>query len=485
MLMFGSFTIESLDKTEEFVVARASVSIGRAADNDLTLPFPTVSTHHARVVADASGCRIVDLGSANGTLLNGDALAVEEEQPLRDGDVVQIGPFTLRFRPGSADPAPLARAGVPGVTAKVCVRPGSTIVLPPNLPPRLAVSTPEWSQEFALGRDTLTLGRDSDNDIVVPVEAVSRCHASLERRGADCLIKDLGSTNGIVVGGRRVEERLLAPGDHVRIGHSVTLQYLGSVDFAAELVAAAVQSVACATGAAATVVAGETSRPEGDDVSPGDATVLGPAASFIDSRRASSREARLGRTVEGAVLAIGHVMRSRDPYTAAHERRVAELAAAIAGEMGLEGEGLAALRLAALIHDIGKMSVPAEILAKPGRLNEAELNLIRQHVRAGYDIIESIEFGPPVAEMVLQHHERPDGSGYPQGLVGPQILLEARILAVADVAEAMSSHRPYRAALGTEAALAELETHTGAKYDVDVVAACVRLFKDGGFAFTL
>ena len=119
MLMFGSFTIESLDKTEEFAVARATVSIGRGPDNDLTLPFPTVSTHHARVVADASGCRIVDLGSANGTRLNGDEIVVEEEQPLRDGDVVQIGPFTLRYRSGSAGPTPLAGVGVPGETAKV------------------------------------------------------------------------------------------------------------------------------------------------------------------------------------------------------------------------------------------------------------------------------------------------------------------------------------------------------------------------------
>ena len=134
------------------------------------------------------------------------------------------------------------------------------------------MSTAEWSREFALGRDTQTLGRDPDSDIVVPVEAVSRRHASLERRGADCLIRDLGSTNGIVVGGRRVEEALLAPGDHASIGHSVTLQYLGPVDFAAELVAAAVRGAA---GAAA-VVAGETPNAEDDDVSPGDAPVLGP-----------------------------------------------------------------------------------------------------------------------------------------------------------------------------------------------------------------
>src|SRR5450759_1435124 len=162
------------------------------------------------------------------------------------------------------------------------------------------------------------------------------------------------------------------------------------------------------------------------------------------------------RTVEGAVLAMSHVVETRDPYTAGHERRVAELATAIAEDMGMDGEELTALRLGGLIHDIGKIAVPAEILAKPGRLSEVEFNLIKQHPASSFDILEVIDFGRPVAEIVLQHHERLDGSGYPRGLAGADILPAARILAVADVVEAMSSHRPYRAALGMEAALAEI-----------------------------
>ena len=193
---------------------------------------------------------------------------------------------------------------------------------------------------------------------------------------------------------------------------------------------------------------------------------------------------QLRRTVEGAVLAMSHVVETRDPYTAGHERRVSELATAIAAEMGLEGEALSALRLGGLIHDVGKVAVPAEILAKPGLLSEVELNLIKQHPETGFEILAAIDFGLPVAEMVLQHHERLDGSGYPKGLSGAEILPEARILAVADVVEAMSSHRPYRAALGMEAALAEVRAHAGVKYDAAVVAACVRLFEEQGFAFT-
>src|SRR5665648_972898 len=205
----------------------------------------------------------------------------------------------------------------------------------------------------------------------------------------------------------------------------------------------------------------------------------------VEAQEEVRRQAeQLRRTVEGAVLAMSHVVETRDPYTAGHERRVAELATAIAGEMGMDGEELDALRHAGLIHDIGKIAVPAEILAKPGRLSEVEFNLIKQHPASGFDILEVIDFGRPVAEIVLQHHERLDGSGYPRGLAGADILPEARILAVADVVEAMSSHRPYRAALGMEAALAEIREHAGVKYDADVAAACVRLVEEQGFQFT-
>jgi HD-GYP domain-containing protein (c-di-GMP phosphodiesterase class II) len=193
---------------------------------------------------------------------------------------------------------------------------------------------------------------------------------------------------------------------------------------------------------------------------------------------------QLRRTVEGAVLAMSHVVEMRDPYTAGHERRVAELATVIGRDLGLDDAELDGLRLGSLIHDIGKISVPAEILAKPGRLSTVEFNLIKQHSRAGYDILSVIDFGRPVAEMVLQHHERLDGSGYPQGLVAEELLVETRILAVADVVEAMSSHRPYRAALGRDAALAEIRDGAGTRYDAEVVASCERMMVDEGFHFS-
>jgi PAS domain S-box-containing protein len=221
----------------------------------------------------------------------------------------------------------------------------------------------------------------------------------------------------------------------------------------------------------------------------GNVTGLRGTTQDISGRKQAEEELlrhaeQLRRTVEGAVLAMSHMVESRDPYTAGHERRVAELTAAIGAEMGMAGEELTALRLAGTIHDIGKVAVPAEILSKPGRLSAMEFELIKQHSQVGFDILADVDFGRSVAEMVLQHHERLDGSGYPRALKGADILPEARILAVADVIEAMSSHRPYRAALGMEAALAEVREHAGAKYDAEVVASCVKLVEEQSFQFT-
>jgi PAS domain S-box-containing protein len=216
--------------------------------------------------------------------------------------------------------------------------------------------------------------------------------------------------------------------------------------------------------------------------------VLGVGRDITERKRAQEgvrhQAEQLRRTVEGAVLAMGHMVESRDPYTAGHERRVAELASAIGAEMGVADGQLDALGIAGTIHDIGKIAVPAEILSKPGRLSDVEFSIIKAHPTTGFDILADVDFGAPVAEMVLQHHERLDGSGYPRGLSGAEILPEACILAVADVVEAMSSHRPYRAALGMEAALAEVREHAGVKYDADVVAACARLVEEQGFQFT-
>jgi putative nucleotidyltransferase with HDIG domain len=160
---------------------------------------------------------------------------------------------------------------------------------------------------------------------------------------------------------------------------------------------------------------------------------------------------------------------------------VANLARAISSEMGLPNENVEGIRIAGIIHDMGKILVPAEILSKPGRLTENEFGIIKSHPQVGYDILKNIDFPWPVAQIVLQHHERMDGSGYPQGLQSEKILLEARILAVADVVEAMASHRPYRAALGIDKALEEISRNSGVLYDPEAVNACLKLFNEKGF----
>jgi putative nucleotidyltransferase with HDIG domain len=194
----------------------------------------------------------------------------------------------------------------------------------------------------------------------------------------------------------------------------------------------------------------------------------------------------LARTTEvqyGTIEALGTVTETRDPYTAGHQRRVTQLACAVARELGLPADRVAGLRVMGLLHDLGKISVPAEILSKPGKLSDTEFAIIKSHAQAGYEIVKEIRFPWPVAEVILQHHERMDGSGYPQGLTGPDITPEARILAVADVVEAMASHRPYRPALRIELALEEIAQNKGVLYDPEVVDACLKLFAEKKFQF--
>jgi PAS domain S-box-containing protein len=172
----------------------------------------------------------------------------------------------------------------------------------------------------------------------------------------------------------------------------------------------------------------------------------------------------------------------RDPYTAGHERRVAAIAAAIGAHLGFDENRQEGLRVAGHLHDVGKVIVPSEILSKPGKLGALEYQMIQGHAQAGFDVLKNVKFPWPVAEVALQHHERMDGGGYPQGLKGEAILLEARIMAVADVVEAMSSHRPYRSGLGIDEALAEVEGGGGTKYDRTVVEACLTLFREKGYS---
>gem|GEM_PF-826101 len=190
---------------------------------------------------------------------------------------------------------------------------------------------------------------------------------------------------------------------------------------------------------------------------------------------------RLRRAMEGVIKAMTLMLESKNPYTAGHQHRVSVLATAMATEMQLKPDRVEGVRIAGLLHDIGKISVPSEILSWPGKLSKAEMQIIKQHPELGYDILKTIDFSFPVAEIEYQHHERLDGSGYPRGLKEAEILPEARILAVADVVEAMVSRRPYRAALGLDMALAEIDNGRGVRFDADVVDACVRLFKEKGF----
>ena len=203
----------------------------------------------------------------------------------------------------------------------------------------------------------------------------------------------------------------------------------------------------------------------------------------VAEQKAERSLEHLHRTLHEVITAMSKIIEMRDPYTFGHQERVSALAGAIAGEMGLSEDQLEGIKIAAKIHDVGKVYVPMEILSKPGQLSSIERQIIQAHAQGSYDILKSIEFPWPVAEIALQHHERMDGSGYPGGLKGNEIRIEAKILMVADVVEAMASHRPYRASLGIEAALNEIKGNSGTLYDPEIAGICLRLFGEKGFSF--
>ncbi len=190
------------------------------------------------------------------------------------------------------------------------------------------------------------------------------------------------------------------------------------------------------------------------------------------------------KVMDGTIQAMALAVEMRDPYTSGHQARVAELAQAIAEEINLPAGDVEGVYMAASIHDIGKISLPAEILSKPVRLTEIERKMIQAHSRMGYEILKGIDFSWPIAQTLLQHHERMDGSGYPNGLGGKEILIGARIVGVSDVVETMASHRPYRPSIGLDKALEEIFDNKGTLYDEQVVSACLKLFNEKGFEFS-
>lgn len=208
----------------------------------------------------------------------------------------------------------------------------------------------------------------------------------------------------------------------------------------------------------------------------------------VENRRRMQLEleqsfATIKKAMHSTIQAISMTVEKRDPYTSGHQQRVADLAKAIAQELTLPADQIESIYMAAAIHDIGKISLPAEILVKPSQLSDIEISLIQAHAQAGYDILKGIEFPWPIADIVLQHHERMNGSGYPQGLAGDKILFEARIIGVADVVETMASHRPYRPSIGTDKALEEIAKNKDTLYDSLAVDACLTLFNDKKFEF--
>ncbi|GAB4336507.1 MAG: hypothetical protein Kow0089_06830 [Desulfobulbaceae bacterium] len=220
--------------------------------------------------------------------------------------------------------------------------------------------------------------------------------------------------------------------------------------------------------------------------SSGEATAVVKTYSDISEQKKTELELKksmvqLRKNLAGTIQAMALTVETRDPYTAGHQRRTSDIARNIAREMKLSKQEIDGIRMAGVIHDLGKISVPAEILSKPGKIGVTEFSLIKQHPQTGYDILKGIDFKWPVAEIVRQHHERMDGSGYPFGLKGDQIRIEARIIGVADVLEAMSSHRPYRPSLGMKKAFQEIIGNRGVLYDTDVVNATVRLFSKKDF----
>ncbi|MBM4084368.1 MAG: FHA domain-containing protein [Planctomycetes bacterium] len=427
---------------------REMVRIGRHADNDVVLDDLDASRRHALLFHREGMWFLGDLQSRRGTFVNGQRVSVTE---LKGGEDILIGQSRLSFVLSASDPAPTEQRGQP--------------LVPPDLPPwpyprpahpereaptgvqsisesRGPVTPPPVSMPTAsrLSAALVLEGRPGQGKVIIlkrhlntigflPDPTVARLHARIVREADIYWIEDLDSPNGVFVNGKHVRKAALNNHAIVTIG-TVTMRFL------------------CADQEMAQAI--HPPAPEA--------------------------EREPARDMDGIVQAIAMTVEMRDPYTAGHQRRVSKLAQAIAREMGLSEDLVEGIRIAGILHDIGKISVPGEILSKPGRISPSEMAIIRAHPHAGFEILKGIDFHWPVAQAVLQHHERMDGSGYGAGLRGNDILQEARILGIADVVEAMASHRPYRPALGVTSALGEISRGSGGHYWAEAVAACLSLF---------
>ncbi|MBM4086089.1 MAG: FHA domain-containing protein, partial [Planctomycetes bacterium] len=391
-----------------------------------------------------------DLESRNGTLVNGQRVAVTE---LSGGEEILIGGTRLTFAlapigmPAAEGPTKVTGAeelAPPGPSVDVFSQMAAETPQPtpsPAAAPTAAATAavvvegrPGEGKVFILQHPTNTIGSSYSSRIFLPDPTVSRLHARIVRDGEVYWIEDMKSASGVIVNGKHVRKVALGNNAVITLG-TVTMRFLYAPP----------------------------------DLAQG----LQPPTPAVKRPSETS--------MEGVVHAIAMTVEMRDPYTAGHQRRVSKLAQAIAAEMGLPKDQVEGVRVSGILHDLGKISVPGEILSKPGRMSKGEMDIIKTHPHAGYEILKGITFPWPVAQIVLQHHERMDGSGYGAGLRGNDILPEARILGVADVVEAMASHRPYRPALGIDRALDEIRQRSGTIYWSDAVKACIELFTQKGF----
>ena len=298
------------------------------------------------------------------------------------------------------------------------------------------------------------------------IESVSRLSEALSRlknEGVDLVLLDLGLPDSQ---GLETFRKLLEAAPHIAV-----IILTGNDD--QEMAVAAVRE-----GAQDYLVKGQVGG-----------NLLSRATRYaVERQRAEAKieetMAQMRKAVQTTMQVLLMAIETKDPYTAGHQKRATDLAAAIATDMALPQNIIEGIRMAGAIHDIGKIPIPVEILSKPVKLTDAELSLVRNHAEHGYEILKDVESPWPLAEMAHQHHERLNGSGYPQGLKGEDIRLEARILAVADVVEAMASFRPYRPAPGIEAALEEIDKNAGVLYDREAAEACLRLFREKGYELT-